>query len=166
MSKEYCVYQHKIDGDVFYVGCGDMVRPYNLSARTMKWKKITEGKKVNVCIVKEFKYREDAEKYEIEMIIDLQPAGNSHHVSDVNFINTAHAESDSVTDIFIAGLRNAAMITGITKRQACLSAGVNETTLRRFMHRQTDIKLVNLSAICQVGYKMSLSKVIALGGGE
>jgi len=72
----------------------------------------------------------------------------------------------NTTDQFIRGLKIAEQLTGTSKRQACLKAGVNETTLRRFMHKQTDIKLVNLSAICQVGYGMSLSKVIALGGGE
>ena len=70
------------------------------------------------------------------------------------------------TDQFIKGLKVAEQLTGISKRQACLKAGVNETTLRRFMLRETDMLFVNLTNICRTGYGMSISKIIALGGDE
>jgi len=67
------------------------------------------------------------------------------------------------TDKFIRGLKVAEQLTGTSKRQACKLAGVNEVTLRRFMNRETDILMVNLSNICKLGYGMSISKIIALG---
>ena len=67
------------------------------------------------------------------------------------------------TDKFIRGLKIAEQLTGTSKRQACIKAGVNEVTLRRFMNRETDILMVNLSNICKLGYGMSISKIIALG---
>ena len=69
----------------------------------------------------------------------------------------------TTTDQFIRGLKVAEDLTGISKRQACIKAGVNETTLRRFMNRENSILLVNLSAICEKGYGMTLNKIIALG---
>ena len=67
------------------------------------------------------------------------------------------------TDMFIKGLKVAEKLTGTSKRQACIKAGVHEITLRRFMNRETDIQLRNLDAICKKGYGMSISKIIALG---
>ena len=70
----------------------------------------------------------------------------------------------TTTDKFIKGLELAANITGVSRRQACIKAGVNETTLRRFMNRDTDILLHNLDLVCREGYGMSISRMIALGG--
>jgi len=72
----------------------------------------------------------------------------------------------TTTDTFIDGLKVAEQLTGVSKRQACIKAGINETTLRRFMKKEHGIRLDTLSAICNVGYGMSLSKVIALGNGK
>ena len=71
--------------------------------------------------------------------------------------------SMTTTDQFIAGLKIAEKLTGTSKRQACIRAGVNEVTLRRFINRETSILLVNLDKICKDGYGMTISKVIALG---
>jgi len=72
----------------------------------------------------------------------------------------------NTTDEFIKGMEIAAELTGVSRRQACLKAGVHEITLRRFMNRETDMKYMNLVAICNEGWGMSISKIIALGGGE
>ena len=69
----------------------------------------------------------------------------------------------TITDQFIRGLNLAEQITGTSKRQACIRAGVNEVTLRRFMNRDTDILLVNLDSICRKGYGSTFNKILALG---
>jgi len=68
------------------------------------------------------------------------------------------------TDQFIRGFDRAIKITGISKRQACIRSGVHEVTLRRFMNRETDIKLVTLHKICSAGFNMSLQTVYGMGG--
>jgi len=68
------------------------------------------------------------------------------------------------TDQFIRGFERAITITGVSKRQACIRSGVHEVTLRRFMNRQTDIKLNTLHKICEGGFKMSFQTVYGMGG--
>lgn len=37
-NKLYCVYAHKrLDGSIFYIGCGDYGRPYNYGSRSLDW---------------------------------------------------------------------------------------------------------------------------------
>ena len=67
------------------------------------------------------------------------------------------------TDYFIRGLAMAEQLTGITKVQACEKAGVNVTTLRRFLNRENNILMSNLSNICNVGYGYSIAEILALG---
>jgi len=69
----------------------------------------------------------------------------------------------STTDDFVRGLKVAEELTGINKTTACRLADVDYSTLWRFMSREKDIKLSTLTALCEKGYQMSLSKIIALG---
>jgi hypothetical protein len=69
-------------------------------------------------------------------------------------------------DQFIRGFQRVAQITGITRRQACLKAGVHDATLRRFMNHETDIKLMTLHMICQDGFGVSFGTVYAMGEPE
>ena len=69
----------------------------------------------------------------------------------------------NTTDQFITGLRIAAEQTGMSTRKAAIAAGVDPSTMWRFMNRQSDIQLLTLTAICNA-YNMSIRKVIELGG--
>ena len=69
----------------------------------------------------------------------------------------------NTTDQFIAGLRIANRLKNTTCNKACKEAGVNPSTLYRFMNRESDMQLNTLDAICRKGYQMSISKIIALG---
>ena len=68
------------------------------------------------------------------------------------------------TDQFINGLNKIAKESGKSKQQACKDAGIDPITLRRFLNRETDIKLVTLSNICRQGYGVSFHKVYHMGG--
>ena len=65
---------------------------------------------------------------------------------------------------FKNGLNLTISITGISRRKACMSAGVNEVTLRRFLQGKTDIRLDTLDDLCQLGFGKSLDYVYHLGG--
>ena len=69
----------------------------------------------------------------------------------------------NTTDQFIRGLKVAGNMTKINKAEACRRAGVDYTTLYKFLTRKSDIKMITLDDICRKGYGLSLSKVITLG---
>lgn len=68
------------------------------------------------------------------------------------------------TDQFINGLNKIISETKITRAQACRDAGIDPITLRRFLNRETDIKLMTLQAICEKGFGVTFHKVYHLGG--
>lgn len=65
----FCVYEHLLDGKVFWVGSGDLNRPRKFSNRSDRWKRYVQDrtKEVEVKIIKQFENYEDAYKYEIEL---------------------------------------------------------------------------------------------------
>jgi len=69
----------------------------------------------------------------------------------------------TVTDQFINGLNKIIAESELTRAAACSAAGITPMTLRRFLKRETDIKLKTLQAICD-GYGVSFHKVYHLGG--
>lgn len=75
---KYCVYYHK-DGDkVFYVGCGRIHRAFEFGIRTGTWANYVAsiGYEYDVEIVKWFRLRKSAEKFEMEEIIRLKSICN------------------------------------------------------------------------------------------
>ncbi len=75
---DYCVYHHKHDGEVFYVGMGNRLRPFKTESRSAYWTEFVSaiGKKHEIEIVKDFKKRSEALKYETEEINRLLPYVN------------------------------------------------------------------------------------------
>jgi len=161
--KKFYVYAHIVEKEIVYIGCGTGSRSYNLNARSRRWKDNVNKDELTIKILKRFSVRDDAEAYELELLKKHNPIGNTHDVFHSNGLFEPGENDMTITDQFIRGLKVAAWITDIPKGVACKAAGVNEATLYRFLNRETDIKMVTLSAICNEGYGMSLSKVIALG---
>ncbi len=73
---KHYVYQHVLDGEIIYVGCGNSERPHNFQNRTKKWNEVTGGFHPEVRIVKEFDDRYKARSYEAKMIRDIKPIAN------------------------------------------------------------------------------------------
>ena len=157
------VYSHKVGSKLIYIGMGNHLRPFNLSARSPKWKSLAKGKPVNVSILHTFTKREDAAKKEADLIAELQPAGNTEGKIGEYVQYTNH--SGGIIDTCIAGIKIASKLTGVSRRQACIRSGIHEATLRRFMNEETDMRLGTMVAICEKGFGISFQKLLALGGG-
>jgi len=65
--------------------------------------------------------------------------------------------------IFKRGIFLASHDTGISMRQASLSAGFNANALTRFVNGNNDIKLMTLDAICRKGFHKSFNTIWELG---
>ena len=83
---KYYVYQHSINGKVFYVGKGTGIRAVDFKHRTKKWNVFVGGELnlVNVEIVKTFDCEKEALTYEKTLIESLSSSG-------VNLANTTHS---------------------------------------------------------------------------
>jgi len=68
------------------------------------------------------------------------------------------------TDQFIRGFERAMAIKCVTKAKVCRESGVSPMTLRRFMYKRTDIKLMTLARLCEDGLDMTFQTVFGMGG--
>lgn len=73
----YCVYEHWLNNDCFYVGCGDLDnnRPYETNSRNKKWWDFCKGE-FEVKIIKTFKNRKEALEFEKELTIKRKNEGH------------------------------------------------------------------------------------------
>ncbi len=73
----YCVYIHKLDGKIFWVGHGNLRRPYIFSNRSRYWKDYVQDRKqdVEIEIIKYFEDKKEAYEYEIEYSIQMRENG-------------------------------------------------------------------------------------------
>lgn len=73
----YCVYVHKLDDCVFWVGHGNLHRPYVFSNRSRYWKNYVRDRKkdIKVEIIKYFENKNEAYEYEIQYSIQLRENG-------------------------------------------------------------------------------------------
>jgi hypothetical protein len=72
----YCVYCHVKDGFVFYVGSGNVTRPFDITSRNLRWKAFAKDSIVEVRILEWFARKDDAYISEIEWISRLRPPAN------------------------------------------------------------------------------------------
>ena len=77
---KYCVYQHFMDGDLIYIGCGLAHRPFSAESRNSYWRDDTCGNSIDVVIVAWFESKAKAERLEKSMILKLHPSANIVHV--------------------------------------------------------------------------------------
>lgn len=80
-EKAYCVYYHKNDDVVFYVGAGKSERPYVLAGRSDKWRKHVNSLPrktfdVDIEIAAHFPSKQEALRFEREEIKRLKPIAN------------------------------------------------------------------------------------------
>ena len=75
------VYTHSINGEIFYVGCGNTVRPYIKNNRNRVWKNVVSGNGglFDVAIVSEHNSKSEALEAELELILELLPYANVQH---------------------------------------------------------------------------------------
>lgn len=73
----YCVYVHKLDGKIFWVGHGNIYRPYVFSNRSRYWKDYVQDRKkdVKIEIIKYFEDKQSAYEYEINYSIQMRENG-------------------------------------------------------------------------------------------
>lgn len=73
----YCVYIHKLDNKVFWVGHGNIHRPYIFINRSRYWKDYVQNRKkdVQIEIVKYFEDKKSAYEYEIQYSIEMRENG-------------------------------------------------------------------------------------------
>ncbi len=78
LDRPYCVYVHRIQGVVFYVGQGTPSRPYAQTARPDRWRELVEAAGAyEVEIVETFITREGALSLERHLFDLYQPEANS-----------------------------------------------------------------------------------------
>lgn len=82
--KKYCVYSHSVDGEIFYIGCGTLLRPLILSGggssysgRNRFWEDVvTKHGYFDVTILHWFDSKREAIAREKELISEHKPVGN------------------------------------------------------------------------------------------
>ena len=78
MQKNNVVYTHSINGNIFYVGCGNIKRPHQTISRNKIWNKIVTNNSglFDVEIVGRYILRVDSLIAESELILKLMPDAN------------------------------------------------------------------------------------------
>lgn len=73
----YCVYEHVLDDEVFYVGHGNEKRPYVTCNRSKEWWDYVKDRKddVQIKIIKKFESKNEAYNFEIEWSIKRRNEG-------------------------------------------------------------------------------------------
>jgi hypothetical protein len=82
--KKYCVYSHSVDGEIFYIGCGTLLRPLVLSGggssysgRNRFWEDVvTKYGYFDLKILDWFDSKQEAVAREKELISEYKPVGN------------------------------------------------------------------------------------------
>lgn len=78
-----CVYHHSIDGVVFYVGCGNPMRPYATTLRNRIWIEIATARQdYKIDIVGWFDDEKSARAFERKEIERLLPEANDRCYPD------------------------------------------------------------------------------------
>lgn len=85
-SDKWCVYHHTHNGQVFYIGVGQIDRAFNLMGRSGRWLVFVDsidGQYV-VVIDKWFETREEALEFEQSQILKILPVTNRESWSKEN----------------------------------------------------------------------------------
>lgn len=79
-SEKFCVYVHRSDGEIFYIGMGSASRAFEKAGRTSIWKAIVaKAGKYDVEILAWFDSEDLASKEEKRLIQENKPIANAQH---------------------------------------------------------------------------------------
>lgn len=72
----YCVYSHAIDGEVFYIGKGRPIRPFEKQCRNYLWHAKTKGRGYEIEILGWYDNEQQALDAEADLILMFRPSCN------------------------------------------------------------------------------------------
>ena len=85
-----CVYSHSVDGSRFYIGKGDIHRPYDPRGRNKIWKEIVSASGYfDVDILTWVDTDKEAKIREAELIAEFKPIANIHGISHAPSVDSS-----------------------------------------------------------------------------